>query len=139
MIKTVYSLEAWEILKRVHNSFLIDVRSPKEWKEDGIPDLSKINKQVVLVPWQGSSVFHLNLLFSQDIKKNLPGLNLDTILLFICKSGFRSAFATLQMFTQGFIDCYNVEDGFLGNVNLLKKGWKPNNLPWHQNYAYNHS
>lgn len=49
-------------------------------------------------------------------------------LYFLCRSGHRSLMAANFMANIGYKNCYNIIDGFEGN--LQNKGWKQNNLPW---------
>jgi len=61
----------------------------------------------------------------------------DTILLFICRSGGRSDHAAALMQQNGFVNCYNVLEGFEGDKDEAgyrgrKGGWKAAGLPWVQ-------
>ena len=44
--------EVWERLKRDPGSVLIDVRTQAEWTFVGVPDLSSLGKQLLLIEWQ---------------------------------------------------------------------------------------
>ena len=52
-IKAVSVEDTWARLKSDTRSVLIDVRTIAEWAYVGLPDLSAIGKQPVLVEWQG--------------------------------------------------------------------------------------
>ncbi len=61
----------------------------------------------------------------------------DALLLFICRSGGRSDHAAALMQQNGFVNCYNVLEGFEGDKNETghrgqKAGWKAAGLPWVQ-------
>lgn len=61
----------------------------------------------------------------------------DAILLFICRSGGRSDHAATLMQQNGFINCYNVLEGFEGDKDETghrgqQTGWKAAGLPWMQ-------
>jgi rhodanese-related sulfurtransferase len=61
----------------------------------------------------------------------------DTPLLFLCRSGVRSAAAAKAMSAAGYSTCLNVADGFEGPLNADAKrgaagGWKAAGLPWRQ-------
>ena len=58
-------------------------------------------------------------------------------LLFICRSGARSAAAAKAMTAAGYSTCLNVADGFEGPLDAQAKrgtagGWKAAGLPWRQ-------
>ena len=55
--------ETWARLKRDADAVLIDVRTIAEWAYVGLPDLSSINKQPVLVEWQSFPDDRLNAAF----------------------------------------------------------------------------
>ena len=57
--------------------------------------------------------------------------------LFICRSGARSASAAEYCTAEGYDDCYNVIEGFEGPSDRDKhrgkiSGWKMRALPWVQ-------
>jgi rhodanese-related sulfurtransferase len=58
-------------------------------------------------------------------------------LLFLCRSGARSAAAAKAMTAAGYSTCLNVADGFEGPLDAQAKrgtagGWKAAGLPWRQ-------
>ena len=70
------------------------------------------------------------------IRRAVPSL--ETPLLFICRSGARSRAAAEAMTDVGYRSCYNVAEGFEGQVDAerhrgRKAGWKAADLPWTQN------
>jgi rhodanese-related sulfurtransferase len=65
------------------------------------------------------------------------GIKKNNLLYLICRSGQRSYNAAKLLLDNGFTNCFNVIDGFEGELNQQKKrslidGWKYNNLPWRQ-------
>jgi rhodanese-related sulfurtransferase len=61
----------------------------------------------------------------------------ETPLLFLCRSGARSAAAAKAMTAAGFSTCLNVSDGFEGPLDGQGKrggaaGWKASGLAWRQ-------
>ena len=134
-IKNISSRECFEKLSIEVNSQLIDVRTKPEWTYVGVPDLSSINKKVIFVSWQvypemGTNKFFENQILESNIKK-------DNNLYFICRSGNRSNNAAKFLTSRGFANCYNVIDGFEGNLDhehhrSTIEGWKYHNLPWRQ-------
>ena len=134
-IKNISSRECFEKLSIEVNSQLIDVRTKPEWIYVGVPDLSSINKKVIFVSWQvypemGTNKFFENQILESNIKKN-------NNLYFICRSGQRSHDAAKFLDSRSFANCFNVFDGFEGNLNHERQrasidGWQFNNLPWKQ-------
>jgi rhodanese-related sulfurtransferase len=128
-------MEAWDLLNSKPSAQLIDVRTKPEWSFVGIPDLSSIGKQTVLLSWQVYPSMDKNSEFAAQIKKAIPAA--DTPLLFICRSGARSRAAAETMTAQGYSACYNVAEGFEGNPDREHhrgrvSGWKAAGLPWAQ-------
>jgi len=128
-------MEAWDLLTSKPSAQLIDVRTKPEWSFVGIPDLSSIGKQTVLLSWQVYPSMDKNPEFAAQIKKTVPAT--DTPLLFICRSGVRSRAAAEIMTAQGYSACYNVSEGFEGNHDGDRhrgrvSGWKAAGLPWLQ-------
>jgi len=134
-VQNITSVECFNQLSEISNSYLIDVRTKPEWEFIGIPNLSSINKKTILISWHVYPLLKINSFFENkiielNIKKNDK-------LFFICRSGGRSFHAAKFLFHSGFNYCYNVSDGFEGDKNILNQrstinGWKFNNLPWEQ-------
>jgi rhodanese-related sulfurtransferase len=129
------SSQCWDFLQQNKgNSFLIDVRSKEEWLETGVADLSSINNEARLISWLLFTPHtHQNDNFITDLNMSIQ--DKDAHLFFICKSGGRSAQAANATIKDGYKNCYNVNDGFVGNMfnNNLKEtnlnGWMNSNLP----------
>ena len=65
------------------------------------------------------------------------GVGKDAALYFICRSGSRSRNAAIEATAGGYAHCYNVEDGFEGNLSPeghrgTAGSWKAEGLPWAQ-------
>ena len=61
----------------------------------------------------------------------------DTTILFLCRSGQRSASAAKAMTDAGYANCYNIAEGFEGDKDDAghrgsKNGWKVRGLAWKQ-------
>ena len=128
------SSQCWDALHNESNSFLIDVRSKEEWLEFGIADLSSINKEVKLVSWVLFKPYiHQNIQFIDELNAAVADKNAK--LFFICKSGSRSSSAAKEAIQDGYKNCYNVNDGFMGNIfdensnSIPLNGWINSNLP----------
>ncbi len=125
----------WQLLLKDKPVFhLIDVRSPQEWEETGISDLSSINNNVILISWMlFTPSVHQNGDFLSDLEKHVP--NKEDHLFFICKSGGRSLKAAEAAIRYGYKNVNNINDGFCGNIhdenfeNKNINGWMNSNLP----------
>lgn len=126
---------AWEILGREPASALIDVRTPAEWAYVGLPDLSPLGKQVLMLPWQVFPTMAVNERFADQLEEQ--GLPKDASLVFLCRSGARSRAAAIAMTQRGFSRCLNIATGFEGDLDARRQrgrvnGWKVDGLPWLQ-------
>ena len=127
--------EAWELLKAEPAAQLVDVRTRPEWTFVGIPDLDSIGKKPVLLAWQAYPAMQINPAFAEELRRVVASP--EAPLLFICRSGTRSRAAAETMTAVGYRRCYNVAEGFEGQVDVeghrgRKAGWKAAGLPWHQ-------
>jgi rhodanese-related sulfurtransferase len=131
----VSSTEAWRRLAAEPRAKLIDVRTQAEWLYVGVPDLSALGKQPVLVAWQLFPTMLRNDAFAAQLQGH--GIEPDDVLLFLCRSGVRSRAAAEAMTALGHPQCYNVADGFEGPPDAARHrggigGWKVAGLPWIQ-------
>lgn len=125
----------WQELAQDPNAMLVDCRTDAEWNFVGIPDLSPIGKQVVLIPWQLYPGMQVNTAFAEHLRR--AGATPETRLFFICRSGARSLAAGQAAQAAGFPHAFNVADGFEGPVDAeghrgTVAGWKADGLPWRQ-------
>lgn len=128
-VKQIYPQEAWKLLEANPQALLVDVRTVEEWKEVGIPNLSDLGQQVVLLSWVDK--FRTpNETFFEDLSKRVSK---DQPVLFMCRSGGRSGIAAQEAIEQG-INAYNVVRGYEGTAehkgNLETAGWKLAGLPY---------
>ena len=135
MVEDVTPLQTWQALAADPAARLVDVRTDAEWTYVGLPELSELNKQVLLIAWQGFPSGALNLRFTQQL--GAAGLAGDQALYFICRSGARSLAAAEAARSVGYNQVYNVADGFEGPPNAEGHrgdvaGWKASGLPWRQ-------
>lgn len=131
--------EAWSLLESNASAILVDVRTKAEWAFIGVSDLSALGKEVLFVEWQKFPDLAHNAGFADELRSGLSnlGANTDTPLLFICRSGHRSKMAAMEMTKQGFKSCFNIAEGFEGDLNNERQrgkvgGWKVAGLPWAQ-------
>jgi len=65
------------------------------------------------------------------------GVEADTPIVFICRSGARSLSAAKAMSAKGYRSCFNLAGGFEGDLDGERhrgqsSGWKRAGLPWMQ-------
>ena len=131
--------EAFSILQEEDASVLVDVRTKAEWNYVGVPDLSSVGKQTLLIEWQDFPSMSLNPNFTTTLEKALRdnGVAADAPLLFLCRSGARSRAAAIALTQTGHPRCFNIADGFEGPLDDERHrgaigGWKAQGLPWSQ-------
>ncbi len=124
--------QAWEILAAEPDAVLIDVRTEPEWQFVGLPDLSSLGKQPLLVPWvryPGTPNEH----FVDDVRQ--AGVHPDQPVLLLCRSGQRSRVAGAALVEAGYSRCVNITAGFEGPIDHdghRSGGWRSHSLPWRQ-------
>ena len=133
--------QAWNGLESNPDAQLVDVRTRPEWSFVGIPDLSSLNRQAVLIEWRQFPSMSVNPNFAEDVLAALGGALPDT-LYFICRSGARSMEAAIHVsdvFDQRGrkVQCVNVAEGFEGDLDHnrhrgTRNGWKARHLAWLQ-------
>ncbi len=128
-------LEAWKMLENVPEAILVDTRTTAEWTYVGVPDLSAIQKKVHMVAWQEFPDMEIRPNFIKRVKK--IATDTSTPILFICRSGVRSVSTAQALSAEGYTACYNVLEGFEGDMDENKHrsnlgGWKFHGLPWKQ-------
>ena len=103
----------------IRDRYLIDVRTPMEWSNHGMPDEDAID-----------GVFFKLMLINEDGIENINFVNefnsleipKDSNIYLICRSGARSLHAASIIEAEGYQNLFNVEDGFV-------MGWLPKGLP----------
>ena len=126
---------AWKILSERKDAILIDVRTRAEWSYVGLPDLDALAKKPALVEWQSFPTMQHNTDFVATVSQAIADRTMP--LLFLCRSGVRSAAAAKAMTAAGYSTCFNVTDGFEGPLDAAGRrggsgGWKATGLPWRQ-------
>jgi len=126
--------EAHERLKSQPQTVLVDVRTAAEWAFVGTPDLRAMGKGALLISWTTYPDGAANPTFLDELQQ--AGVTTDHEILFLCRSGARSAAAASAATAQGYTS-YNIIDGFegpsddAGHRGTLS-GWKAAGLPWVQ-------
>ena len=126
---------AWKMLSDRKNAVLVDVRTRAEWNYVGLPDLASLDKKPAMLEWQVFPSMQQNPEFVTVLSGAVA--DKDAPMLFICRSGARSAAAAKAMTAAGYSSCFNVADGFEGPLDAQAKrgataGWKAAGLPWRQ-------
>ena len=131
--------DAWDSLAKSPDATLVDVRTAAEWSYVGVPVLSSIGKETILVEWDDFTTRKRVADFTERLKAALDerGIGRDAPLYFICRSGSRSRNAAIEATAAGYKQCFNVEFGFEGRLSAERHratpgSWKATNLPWVQ-------
>jgi rhodanese-related sulfurtransferase len=114
---------------------IVDVRTRPELAYVGYPDLSSTGKQLIAVEWQTFPTGQQNPQFIDGLAAH--GVAPDHPVYFLCRSGARSRFAAAAATAAGFVEAYNITDGFEGHLDGAghrgtTSGWKASDLPWRQ-------
>jgi len=125
---------AVERLQNNPQALFVDVRSKAEFKYVGFPENS------ILIPWIDDPDWEPNPgVFSDLVMQELDGREnlLNTEIILICRSGFRSNEALKCLENKGFTQVSHVASGFEGDLdendhrgNL--NGWRHDGMPWSQ-------
>ena len=126
--------------------YFVDVRTQAEVEFLGMPTAVDSNIPYFtndFSEWdtkKGRFIKTPNSNFSVALEERLTeaGLNKDTTILLMCRSGTRSARAAALLNKLGYSKAYTVVDGYEGDIikegpnkgQRLKNGWKNADLPW---------
>lgn len=108
---------------------LVDVRTVEERKFVGyVPDS-------LHVAWMTGTSMNRNPRFVKELEAKVK--NKSAVILFLCRSGKRSAAAAEAMSKAGYDSAFNVLEGFEGDLNTYQQrgqlgGWRLHELPWLQ-------
>jgi len=120
--------EALTFLQENSDARLIDVRSKAEWSWVGrIPG-------AVEIEWLVFPSMQANPDFLEHLSLKVPK---ESPVMFICRSGVRSNQAAIAALESGYVNCFNVLEGFEGDKDSnghrgVEGGWKAAGLPWVQ-------
>ncbi|SFN28917.1 thiosulfate sulfurtransferase [Formivibrio citricus] len=118
--------EAWALYQALPNVRIVDVRTRAEWQFVGIvPDAE-------LIEWKSYPLMNLNPDFLSQLKSKVDP---ECIVLFLCRSAYRSHEAAMLAAQHGYSEAYNVLEGFEGEKDAHQQrgrlnGWKSAGLPW---------
>lgn len=138
-VEDVSVLDTWKRLEADPKAVLVDVRTRAEWTFVGVPDLSKIGRDVMLLEWQTFPDSRIAADFVERLSAALAakGVEKTAEVFFICRSGGRSRMAAEAMTAAGYCNCRNVKEGFEGPLDATHHrnqlaGWKFAGLDWMQ-------
>lgn len=130
--------EAWALLSGDRKARLVDVRTTAEWSYVGVPELGTAAAPLFL-EWQTWPDMAVNADFVPALGAALTaaGLDRDDPVIFLCRSGVRSAAAAQALTAAGWRRAYNLSGGFEGPPDDDchrggVAGWKASGLPWTQ-------
>jgi rhodanese-related sulfurtransferase len=142
------AIEAYDLIQTDDKNILfIDVRTQAELAFVGVPTMIDANiPYEVIEDWnqwddKGKTFkMSVNQNFVKAFEKRISDkcLNKQSIVILICRSGYRSASATDLLTNIGYKNVYNLIDGFEGDTassgskkgQRVINGWKNSNLPW---------
>lgn len=120
--------EAYQLLQSAPGAKLVDVRTRAELDWVGrIADSVEIE-------WLSYPGMKANPHFLAHLDQQVDK---EALVLFLCRSGGRSHAAASAATEFGYNSCYNVQEGFEGDVDAHQQrnkisGWRAANLPWQQ-------
>jgi rhodanese-related sulfurtransferase len=118
-IPQITSEMAWQLLVDDERSVLVDVRTETEWKTVGVPDTAGVGRATRFVSWTDEHGV-ANPYFA-DLTTD--GLDPDTPILLLCRSGVRSNAAAALLMSMGFTQPMNIAAGFESPQDP-ESGWK---------------
>ncbi len=136
-LKTITCQEAWQIMQDEPRAYLVDIRSSMEYLFIGHPHAA------INIPWIDEPDWKVNPHFATEVRKLLLGGAIEhgeihsAPILLICRSGTRSVEAGELLVREGFMNVYNVDEGFEGELDEKHHrstlgGWRYHDLPWEQ-------
>ena len=124
----LYPKEAYELHQSAPGVKLVDVRSRAEL--DWVGKLS----DAAAIEWASYPGMTRNPHFITQLEQQVDK---EALVIFVCRSGVRSHHAAIAATNAGYSDCYNMLEGFEGDMDTGKHrnttgGWKAAGLPWEQ-------
>lgn len=119
--------DAWTLVRN-GRAVMVDVRTSEERKFVGhVPD-------TLHVAWMTGTAMNRNPRFVKELELKVEK---DTVVVFLCRSGKRSAAAAEAATRAGFVNAFNILEGFEGELDGAQRrggvgGWRFHGLPWIQ-------
>lgn len=124
----LYPDEAYQILQSTPGAKLVDVRTRAElfWVGSVL--------DAVEIEWASYPNMKANPHFITHLEQQVDK---EALVIFLCRSGARSHHAAALASQVGYLDCYNILEGFEGDLDdnmhrNTKGGWRAAGLPWVQ-------
>lgn len=118
-IPQITSEQAWQILIDDEKAVLVDVRTDTEWRTIGIPDVDEVGRPARFVSWNDEHGVS-NPYFTDQVT---DGIDPDTPILLLCRSGARSNAAAELLIASGYSQAMNIAGGFESPQDPAA-GWK---------------
>jgi rhodanese-related sulfurtransferase len=124
----LHPAEAYQIASEAPAAKIVDVRTKAELDWVGtIPG-------AVHIEWSSYPGNQINPNFSSQLRQQVDP---ESLVMFICRSGGRSHAAAVAATQAGYLDCYNILQGFEGDKDAdghrnTRGGWRAAGLPWKQ-------
>ena len=118
--------EAYELWQLAPGAQIVDVRTRAEWVWVGrVPGAIEIE-------WQNWPEAQPNPHFLAQLRQQV---DIESLVLFVCRSGIRSHHAAIAATEAGWSGCYNVLEGFESDKDANGQrgkiaGWRHAGLPW---------
>ena len=101
----------------------------------GGPDPKAVKNPFHRISWKLFPDMDRNPHFEDSVRDAVP--DKQTPIVFLCRSGVRSAAAAKALTALGYTQCFNIAEGFEGDRNAddhrgTVNGWKVRGLPWVQ-------
>jgi len=107
-IQQITGQEAWQMLLDDEKTLLVDVRTETEWRAIGVPDTTELGRPARFVSWTdengAANPYFLDL--------TTDGIDPDTPILLLCRSGARSNAAAELLIASGYSQAMNIIGGF---------------------------
>jgi rhodanese-related sulfurtransferase len=126
--------DCWALLRENPDAVLVDCRTTAEWEWVGVADLSALGREPLFVEWNHADGRHNDGFVDDLLAAGLTEAQRPVV--FLCRSGKRSALAAEVATAAGISPAYNVTDGFEGQIDERNHrgvgGWRAVGLPWRQ-------
>ncbi len=136
-VKKIMSIDAYDRLKTWPDTFLIDVRTREEYQFTGHPENAYLFPYMMmsgkLEKVDDRYEYQYNLKNADFITEISKVFKKTDNLLVICRDGKRSAQAAKELASAGFLNVFDVEDGFEGRE--FPYFDDPNLDKWYKNLA----
>ena len=108
--------QAWQ-QARAGKLTIIDVRTPQEWRQSGVP---KGAARATILPGDDNSSF-------MERVRRITGGDKAAPIAMICRSGVRSQRAAMMLRAEGYSNVQDIKGGFIGDGRTT--GWVTRKLP----------